>query len=326
MKFKSLKNYIAIPFFLLLFSCILVQCTQKEKIIYGALAFIDGVEILDIEPFQDSLLLIAGKNKQNQGFLYVYNTKTKKYFASQTTHVMYDIFLEDTVLWACGDSMSIIKSNDKGLTWNVYNNFNYFWDADKSHFRKLAIYNNTPIYAIGKKDMLQGNMYITNNSVTYPFKSIQMQTGINDMAIIDSSQVYVAAYGSIIRFTNNGKNKRFEQIGGHNFTSITYSGNKNIISTTFDGSIFTCELTDSVWKKVLNTSIEFKHIASDSYGNAIAIGNSNTIYISNDYGNHWHLEKYAFGKDVTCLTYANNLFYIGCKSGEIHTITRSQIE
>jgi hypothetical protein len=155
MKFKSLKNYIAIPFFLLLFSCILVQCTQKEKIIYGALAFIDGVEILDIEPFQDSLLLIAGKNKQNQGFLYVYNTKTKKYFASQTTHVMYDIFLEDT-FYGNARQYDIKKVMTK-VTWNVYKNSTTF-GTQINHISENFNLQSYSYKSHCKKDMLQGNI------------------------------------------------------------------------------------------------------------------------------------------------------------------------
>lgn len=308
--------------FLLFFS----NCSKKEKINYGALGLIEGIEILDIEPFEDTLLLVAGKNKDNQGSIFVYNITSKKYTTTPTNQVMYDIVATDSKIWACGDSMSILTSTDKGKTWNTYNSFSYFWEADKSDFRKLFIHNNTPIYAIGEQNMLEGNVYITTNNSLYPFTSIQMQAGVNDMTIVDSTQAFIAAYGSIIRFSNNGTIKKYEDIGGYNFTSISYSGENTIYSTTYDGKIFTYSLTDSVWKKSVDTRFELRHIAGDSYGNVIAIGKSNTIYISNDFGQHWHVERYSFGRDVTSLQFTNNMFYIGCKSGEIHTITRKQLE
>lgn len=293
---------------------------------YGALGLIDGVEILDIEPFHDSLLLIAGKNKEQQGYLYVYNLGTKKYTATQTLFPMYDIHIDNNTLWACGDSMAMLTSIDNGLSWKEYNSFSYFWTPDKSNFRKIYVRNNHPIYAIGSKDMLNGNVYIKNNNQLYPLKSIQMRAGVNDMVIVDSTQVYVAAYGSIIRFKQDGLWKRYEQVGGHDFTAIAFSGSKTLVSTTYDGKIFTCETTDSIWKKVVDTKFELRHVAADSYGNVLAIGKSNTIYISNDFGNNWRIERYAFGRDVTCLQYKNDTYYIGCKSGEIHTITRKQLE
>lgn len=305
---------------------LLTHCTKKEKILYGALKVIDGLEILDIESFQDSLLIITGKKDDNKGYIYVYNTSSTKITATQTKHVMYDIFVEDSKLWACGDSMSLLTSIDTGATWKVRADFSYFWEADKSDFRQVFVRNNQPIFAIGSQDMLNGNMYIKNNSTIYPFLSIQMQAGVNDMVVIDSSQVYVATYGSIVRFKNDGAVKQYQNVGGHNFTSIAFSGTKTVYSTTYDGTIFSCETTDSVWKKVVDTRFELRHIAADSYGNVLAIGKSNTVYISNDFGENWRVEKYANGRDVTSLTCINGIYYIGSKSGEIHTITRKQLE
>lgn len=326
-----IRNLFGLPnaiklLFILGFVITIQSCNKKEKILYSATGIINGIEILDILPIQDSLLVISGKDESNVGKIFVFDMVSKSYSTFTTHKVIRDISISKNGLWACGDSMTVLFSADTGKTWNKFASFNYFWEVDRTDLKELYVRNSKLIYGIGTKDLLNGNVYVSNNSITYPFKSNQMQKGVNDMVIVDSTRAFVACYGSIHSFKNDGAVEKIENVGGHNFTGITLSGIQTIVSCTFEGEIYKSSLNDSSWKQVLKSKMAFRYIAGDSYGNVIAVGESNTMYISKDFGENWITIKYNNGRDISCLGVENNIFYLGSKTGAIRYITRKQIE
>jgi photosystem II stability/assembly factor-like uncharacterized protein len=305
---------------------LLSSCSKQPEFNYGVLASIEGLTIQDIAPFDDSLLFVAGNHSEFRGKIIKYNNITKEYTTLTTNFIVHDIVVYGNVLWAAGDSMLLYKSVDTGKTWNPYNDFNYFWSVDKADFKELYVFNNKPWFAIGGKNLLNGNFYYKNPNTYYPFASKQLQAGVNDMLVIDSSTAYLACYGSILQLTDLGKTKTYEKIGNHNFSGITLADSATLLACTFEGTIHRKEFSDSSWKEVVHNGIPFRFIAADPFGNAIAIGDDNSIYKSKNSGLTWKIQKYTSGNDISALTYENGIFYIGTNAGIIHAVTKSQME
>lgn len=320
---KQLK-YIGIYCFIVIVG--FSSCNKQSEFMYGVLASIEGLTIQDIAPFDDSLLFIAGNHSAFRGKIIKYNLNTDSYTTFTTQFLVHDIFVDGNVLWASGDSMLLFKSLDTGKTWNPYHDFKYFWNVDKADLKEIYIYNNVPWFSIGGKNLLNGNFYYKNPNVLFPFASKQLQAGVNDMVVIDSSLVYLACYGSVIKMSDMGRTSEFENIGNHNFSGITLADSSTILTCTFEGTIHRKQLSESAWKEVVNNGIPFRYIAADTFGNVLAIGDDNSIYTSKNSGATWKIKKYKSGNDITSLSLENGIFYIGTNSGIIHTVTRNQIE
>ena len=301
-------------------------CEKKEDFMFSAIDTIDGITIHDIVPYSDSLLIIVGNNESAAGKLIKYNKRTNTFTSVSTDFILRDVCVSNTGLWASGDSMLIMHSVDTAKTWSKVSDFSYFWDIDKSDFKEMYVKNNELWYAIGSKNSLNGNFYYTTHNSQYPLSSKQTQAGVNDMVLYGSDEAYIACFGSILHSTENGKKMEYETVGGHNFTGVAISDSSVLLTCTFEGTIHKMNISNSSWTEVVKSAIPFRYIAADNYGNVIAIGDSNTIYISNDSGETWRIEKYKNGRDVTCLSVENGVFYIGSKSGVIQSITRNQIE
>lgn len=322
---KNISNFKKYLYGTIILAITLVSCNKNEDLYYQPIGYIEGLEVLDIYPLDDTILIVAGKTNYNEGKIYRYNTLSKTFSGKTFEYTIHDISANNNGMWACGDSMNILYSTDNGFTWNSWKDFSYFWTVDRTNLKEIYFRNSLPIYAIGTKNMLNGNLY-SANLPQFPLKSKQLQMGVNDMALVDSTSIYVACYGSILKVTEDGENIITEKIGGENFTGITTAGSQTVLTCTDEGNIYKYESYQDSWGKVLETRKHFKFIQADNYGNVLAIAESSDIYVSNNYGSDWKIKDYKLGKKVSSAVFENNVFYLGTSDGQIIKLTRSDIE
>ncbi|MFW5851454.1 MAG: hypothetical protein ACOCWB_04450 [Bacteroidota bacterium] len=286
----------------------------------------DEITINDIVKYNDSIFFFVGENNENEGVIGRYNKNSNDYTEEEVAEILYGISISSEAIWVCGANMYLYKSLDDGSSWDRVNSFLYFWDVDISHLKEIYAIGNKPILAIGTKHMLNGNFYNPNPVPHYPFQSTQLQMGVNDMLVIDSTDIYIAGYGSILHVNGIDTKPRYCDIGGENFTGITIAGQSSIATCTFSGNIYIFNTIDSVWKKEYEGNIKLQHIIGDTYGNILAFGDKRYMLASNDHGDNWTRIKYPNAQDVTCVTYFDNHFYIGTSTGQIMEFERKQLE
>ena len=286
----------------------------------------------------DSIVIYGGKTELSQGRIGMYNRNTQKHILIETSETVKGLAISDGTLWACGDNMMFLVSKDNGNNWDpVWDpnyTFEYFWVDDRTDLKKIYASGNEVLFAIGNKHMLQGNLYYKNTSPWYPFWSSQLKMGVNDMFVVDSTQVYVAGYGSIVHAERvlNSKGTMDSiaitqnDIGGENFTGVTQGGLKTIVACSFSGNIYTKDLLDDTWKKTYSSSIKLRHIVGDTYGNLIAVGDSRYILISNNHGKDWLKVRHANARNITSLSLQDDYFWATTKNGEVIKFERVQLE
>lgn len=302
-----------------------------ENLEFNTVLESDDLFIHDILVVNDSVIYFSGETNLGNGILGKYivsedKKSSRKENSIKTEDIISDISISSEGLWACGKNMLLLNSTNEGKTWNTPYSFDYFWIDDKSDFTKLHAIGNTPTFAIGDRNILKGNFYYKKTNS--PFASEQINMGVNDMAVIDSANVYIAGFGSIMLIKKNSDktiNIKHSNIGGEDFTGIVFAGNNTLVTCTASGKIYSNNLLEDNWKLRHDANISFSHIASDKQGNLMCVGNKDRIYFSNNFGKNWTELKYKLGSRITCLFSDGNRFWVGNDRGEIIRFKKDQL-
>jgi hypothetical protein len=314
----------------------ITSCQKKDDLLYSTVGSIDKVTILDIEPMGDNYTwMVLGRNDDDHDKTKLYyctiasnalSTKSKRCESKITYN---DIEYCNDTLWICGNNMKLHYSLDTGRNISVGGDttfdFSYFdaYPLEKTDLKKLYVKDGKPFYAIGSKDLLDGNFYCYNNGKNV-FKSSQKGFGLNDMVIYNTDEAYVAGYGSIFHVSENGATQKMEDIGDENFTGITINSTC-LLTCSYSGTIYRCDLGSEKWEKMTSRGKKLLHIASNSKGDVVVVGETKDILLSTDYGENWTTVKYKEGNKISCLKVINDDFFIGTEKGTIIKLTHDNV-
>lgn len=319
------------PLVALLCMCVLcaTSCTKDNTLETTNVLSFRNIEVSDVCIVGDSVVIACGSAigkgriiKQRQGF-----SPNAGVITHTFDHPVHSLYFNDTVIWACGDSMLVLKSTDYGTTWTQPYDFNYFWENDRSNLTKIYATNNFPTFAIGKKIVFNGHVYIKSPSLgvyqnDYPFLHRTPRTDVYDFTAISDSEFFVAGYGSIFHYTNYGHAMELERIGDEIFCGITSVGN-TVIACSFSGKIFSRNVMDEnkEWHTVFKSKQNLRHVASTADGYVLCIGDSNnSIVTSSNKGVDWSVRHFRGANSVVALKAVNNKFYIAQKNGRVVSI------
>ncbi|MFO7868907.1 MAG: hypothetical protein R6U95_06390 [Bacteroidales bacterium] len=303
-----------------------ISCNKgNSDLSYQSVGYIEGITINDVLKYTDSTFFFAGENNENEGVIGIYNTGTKESTIKEFDEVVYGLSLSDHAIWACGENLFLYKSRDDGYSWDRVSSFKYVDDVDMSDLKEVYAVGDKPIFGIGYRHMLDGRFYNPNPIPYYPFKISSIKMGPTDMLVFDTTDMYIAGYGSVLHVNGSRAEPIYCDVGGELFTGITRGGDKSVVTCTHSGAIYTFNFIDEEWKKEYDGSIQFRHIIGDTYGNIIAFGNKRYAVVSNDYGDNWAELKYPDARNVTSVSLYDNNFYIGTNKGQIIQFDTEQL-
>ena len=326
-----MKTSVLHTFFIGLMCVASIGCQKKEKLYYNPVVSLDKVSIKDIAPIDTNKFLVLGFDTDDHSVVYLCTknddgtySKSKRW--SNRVHFNTIEFVNGTT-WLGGDTLAIRSSADTGRNWTKYGDFSDWkenWPSEISDVRKLYIKNDVPYYAIGTDDLLSGNFYWINPNWGV-WASTQLKYGANSMVVYNDS-AYVAGYGSILFAAEGGNAQSLEDIGGENFTDITFANTNYLYTCAYSGKIYRSELFSHSWQKTFDQGEQLLHIAADDHGNVVAVGESKTVLISNDNGETWREDSYSEGNKISCMKIIQNEFYIGTEKGTIIKLNNVSLE
>ena len=115
-----------------------------------------------------------------------------------------------------------------------------------------------------------------------------------------------------------------EDIGDEIFTGITIN-NTCLLTCAYSGTIYRCDLGSEKWKKMTSRGKKLLHIASNSKGDVVVVGETKDILLSTDYGENWTTVKFKEGNKISCLKVINDDFFIGTEKGTIIKLTHDNV-
>ncbi len=313
----------------LLCACTLcaTSCNKDNRLEATSVASFRNLDVSDVCIVGDSVIIVGG-SAARQGRIVKQQLGMNSNAITHTfAHAIHSFYFNDTVIWACGDSMLVLKSTDYGSTWTQPFSFDYLWENDRSNLTKIFGTNKFPTFALGSKELFNGSVYAKSPGLgisqnIYPFQRKIPRSDVYDFTAVSDSEFFVAGYGSIFHYSNYGQTMELETIGNEIFCGITHVGN-DVIVCSFSGKIFSRNVMDEnkEWHTAFKSKQNLRYIASTDNGYILCMGDdNNSIITSTNKGVDWNVHHFRGANSVVALKAANGKFYIAQKNGRISSI------
>lgn len=285
-----LRSKSTLFFFVLLFAA-----CKKESISlkYAELSTGIDTKLRGVYFFNNTTGFVCGGEKNEAGLI----LKTtdggaswqQVYFSSLALR---DItFINDSLGFACGDSLLIVKTTDGGNTWNK---------LDLSYVPVIIC----PLTSIHFRDAQHG--YICGGENTD--KGIALRTAdggvwwdyqafynreITENYFTDDTTGYITGNGAVFKATADVLVNNYLNIEGDFFTSVCFTSADLGFVCGYDGGIYKTTNAGVSWKQVRkdNTAFSarthFNKIRFLSEERGLAVGNNGAVFYSNDVGETW---------------------------------------
>lgn len=273
--------------------------------------------IYDILKLNDSTLLLAGGQRNSKGKIYISNDKGDTWTKTwESSHCIYTLYLKnDTTIFAGGDSVTILKSSDKGQSWELMVNYDFAeWQKFVTPIQGINFLDDNFGIATGGDNHSKGIVCITDNGGNdWQFKNFNNE--FHAITFDDDKNAYIFGYGKILKTTDYGKNWTENFFTGDNLQDVIIQ-NKTIWTCGYKGNIYNNKT--GKWQYVFkvsdwNSSIHWRNMVLLSRNSIVAVGNRGLV---------WHqstnkLSKIQDVPDLLSVVEIENNLYAGTSSGTI---------
>ncbi|MGE0566415.1 MAG: hypothetical protein AB7O73_00575 [Bacteroidia bacterium] len=265
---------------------------------------------------------ICGGNKNEFGFIYktIDNGITWQNVFSNTKCI-YDILkINDTLYYACGDSLLLLRSADGGNSWNkIKFNFeleHFNWTPLRHLFGNYRL-----LMAIGGENYSNGNaLWLEDDQLRWVWHfDTEFRTGIP----FSNENYHLLGYGNSQVTKTYGYNYVPGNFKGDFITSSFKINNSTAFICGNDGGIYKTEDAGKSWKtiieknKVAKKRMHFISIAFLPNSKGMCIDNSGIVYTTND-GDVWNTKEFSNNETpMHVAPFDANTFCVSFKNGSL---------
>lgn len=319
---KTINYFLVIFFVILIFGC-------RKTNHYVPSMSVDKIELP--EPITINSIKFLNNNK---GFLAggithtigsIYRTdngglKWYKVFGSDSLSVNDIFFLNDTIGYACGDSLMLLKTIDGGSNWEIqeYDNLpNY---NDIVSFTQVFAIDTSSIFLIGNDGINKGLFSKKNNG-----EWIHTYFTVKTYSFLKITE-YVFAFGAdnMIVFTEDGANT-FDDVlfSGQSFRSMGLTAFNDIFALSTRGILYYSNDLGFNWHIALHktkyayTNMHFRH------GLSVICGLDGVVFVSYDSPYEWFkVEQTPRNNFYSVFVKNNKEIFIGSDDGNLFLLNQ----
>lgn len=282
-------------FFLLFFFLILGSSCSKDSISLNYTELITGVDtkLRGVYFFNTTTGFVCGGEKNESGVILktIDGGASWQQVYSSSLAVRDITFVNDSLGFACGDSLLIVKTTDGGNTWNK---------LDLPYVPVIIC----PLTSIQFRDAQHG--YICGGENTD--KGITLRTAdggawwdyqafynteITENYFTNDTTGYITANGAVFKATADALVNNYLNIDGDFFTSVCFISDASGFVCGYDGGIYKTTDAGVSWKQVrkdnsaFSARTHFNEIRFINEHNGLAVGNNGEVFYTNDIGETW---------------------------------------
>jgi len=315
----------------LLSSFLFLSCEKEEliKVDHVTIDLNTNGDLRKILFLPDSIGLICGGNKNELGLIYrtINNGLSWQIVYSDNKHCLYDLFFLDSLNgFACGDSLTLLKTTDGGETWSEYLFNNFPYDQFMVPIRSMYFFNQDTAFFAGGEFMHKGLISSTFNA-GYIWSHLSIGNEWRCILFTDRLHGFASGYGQIYKTIDGGQNFTPCDITGDYYNSLYFFSTDIGFAAGYNGGIYRTTNAGNNWSEVINDNgmfderihLNYIHFFNQQLG--YVVGNSGVIMKSTNGGNNWKRfedisNKHLYSFDLSI----NNYLFITAEKGKIFLI------
>lgn len=284
MRMKSLLNVTSLLLLSAALMFIFTACDDQNNIEYtpklNEYQVDEDITICDIEFISDEIGLLCGGAKNDFGSIYKSTDGGETWtqtFRSDTLSVNDIFFLNDSVVYACGDSLMVLKSIDGGDNWETIVLSNLPWEAYYVPYNCIFANDELNIFAVGGEHYNKGLLSETEEGNAH-WSHTSYDNQFNAICFVSEYVGFFAGYGILLVTEDGGNTLDYIDLEGNDFVDLEIDKYNTVYALSENGILYSTNDLGYNW----NTEIgSYQGGFNDLHFNeslGIVCGNNGTIY------------------------------------------------
>lgn len=304
-------------FFSILF--LFVSCKKKEEahLQYTVVNVGEKINLRKITFFNETTGFCCGGTKNTYGSIYKTTNAGatwEKTFSSNTYSVNSVFILNDSIGYACGDSLTFYTSRNAGNTWIRYVFPNLPWKQYMVPFHSLFFLSEEIGFIVGGEHFSKGGISLTLYGGTEWWHPC-FYNEFDCIVMPDENTIYIGGYGMIYKSVDGGHTFQPCYIRGDWYRSLYFFDSKSGFAAGYNGGLYKTTDGGDSWKTIKKVNHFFTEsenytsiIFTDKQHGYIA-GNQGKLLITEDGGKTWNKSMKICDESLTsvCMIGSNKL-------------------
>lgn len=322
-----------LPVFLLSLFVLLFSCKKEEQLVVDYSEFNVNENVNVQSMFLNGMSGYAcGGIKGQSGTIYKTTNGGSSWqrLFSVPGSCLYDVaFVNDTLGFACGENLLLLKTIDGGQTWLDQHSVQGQPPASyTANLRKICCIDENNIFVAGGKDFQTGLTYKTYDGGGFWIYNT-FDNELRSAYFKDKYNGYFSGYGAIFHTSDSAHSFSRLPVDNDFFTSVCFIGNTIGYASGYNGGIYKTENGGSSWSEVLKSNTDlnrphhFNQLKFLNENCGYAVGNNGLITYTEDGGWHWKTIKKITESDLysICIKDSHSVF-ITAGEGKIFRLNR----
>ncbi|HNQ67149.1 MAG TPA: hypothetical protein PKN32_02130 [Bacteroidales bacterium] len=287
----------------------------------------ENIQICCIEYINNNEGLICGGAKNSFGSIYKTTdggTNWTMVFHSDSLSVNDIFYLNDSIVYACGDSLLYIKSVNGGNTWEIIKLLNYPYDEYYVPYNSVYAHNEYNIYLIGGEHYDKG-LWSETETGNYPWTHDSYDNQFNSMCFVSQYVGFFGGYGILIVTEDGGNTFDNIDLYGNNFVDLETDSDQTVYALSDYGILYSTNDLGYNWTTEIN---DYKSEFTDMYfGETLAVvcGKNGKLYLKYNNQNDWEIAKDIPKVNYNCsFVKENGEIVLGSDNGELYIFNQKR--
>lgn len=235
-------------------------------------------------------------------------------------------FVNDTLGFACGDSLLILKTTDGGETWNTLPL--PYTPVVIAPFSSIQFRDEEHGFVCGGINWERGLALRTNDGGAWWDYQAFYNTEITENIFLNDTTGFLSAYGAVFKATSDVLVNNLLNLDGDFFTSVSFISVAEGLTCGYDGGIYKTSDGGATWKTVrkkntaANARIHFNKIRVSAAGKALAAGNEGAVFFSADGGESWKQSDNFPEENIYSVFILNlNTAFLAAEKGKVYKVS-----
>lgn len=245
-------------------------------------------------------------------------------FKSDSLSVRDVFYLNDSTVFACGDSMLLLISHNAGDSWQIYKFENFPYDEYRVPYKNIHAFSDKKVILVGGEHFEKGLISKTETG-NYPWTHVSHDNEFNSLCFVSDYVGFICGYGVVMVTEDGGNNFEYLDLGNGDFMDIEYS-NGDVYVLENSGTIHLSSDLGYTW--FIDSNFWKDGFYDMAFGRdfVVVVGTNSKAYLKYFSQGQW---KKIAGLDsdnfYSCYINSENVIYIGSDKGNLYILNRKRL-